>query len=45
MYMHANGGTMETWNALTAFTAGTVVELVVTGANAHPLHNIYMSSL
>jgi len=36
--VHNNGGTMASWPALTAFTTGTVHEIVVTGANAHPLH-------
>ena len=34
----ASGGTSATWPAIATFTAGTVQEFVVTGANAHPLH-------
>lgn len=30
--------TSTTWPAIATFTAGTVQEFVVTGANAHPLH-------
>eukprot|EP01052_Picozoa_sp_SAG31_P031894 SAG31_NODE_3432_length_4280_cov_1.816073_1_plen_845_part_00 len=35
--VHA-GGTALDWDAITSFEIGTVYELVVTGANAHPLH-------
>merc|ERR1719330_2013389 len=36
--VHADGGTMASWAAIGSFTVGSVHELVVTGANAHPLH-------
>jgi len=36
--VHANGGTMADWPALTTFQVGSVYELTVTGVNAHPLH-------
>jgi len=36
--VHANGGTKYTWPALTTFQSGSVYEVQVTGANAHPFH-------
>jgi len=36
--VHRNGATMEEWPAITTFTTGSVYEIEVTGANAHPLH-------
>jgi len=36
--VHTNGGTKESWSAIGSFTTGSVYELSVTGANAHPLH-------
>jgi hypothetical protein len=36
--IHANSGTMSTWPALTSFAVGSLYELTVTGAGAHPLH-------
>jgi len=36
--VHAGGNTLSDWQALTNFTAGTIHEIVVQGADAHPLH-------
>jgi hypothetical protein len=35
---HANGATMADWAPITTFTAGSIYEVTVTGANAHPFH-------
>merc|ERR1712048_1104860 len=35
--VHANGG-MASWAALTELTVGSIYEVTVSGANAHPLH-------
>jgi FtsP/CotA-like multicopper oxidase with cupredoxin domain len=36
--IHANSGTMSTWPALTSFAVGSIYQIAVTGAGAHPLH-------
>jgi len=36
--VHAGGKAMSDWAALTTYTVGGLYEMVVTGANAHPLH-------